>query len=70
MNKWLDSIATDLQTLEADAAPPGWKCIWNRYATVVLYTNTEGRFGKTRMRMCSYVYLRVKMISMRDSEDG
>lgn len=32
MLKWLESIDTDLQTLEADAAPSGWKCIWNRYA--------------------------------------
>lgn len=35
MLKWLAGIASDLQTLEADAAPAGWKCLWNRYAAVV-----------------------------------
>lgn len=35
MLKWLAGIANDLQTLEADAAPDGWQCLWNRYAAVV-----------------------------------
>lgn len=35
MLKWLAGIANDLRTLEADAAPAGWQCLWNRYAAVV-----------------------------------
>lgn len=36
MLKWLAGIANDLKTLEADAAPAGWQCLWNRYAAVVI----------------------------------
>lgn len=41
LNKWLDSIAMDLQTLEAGAAPANWKCLWNRYAAVELVSTTQ-----------------------------
>lgn len=36
VRKWLDGISTDLKTLEKDAAPDGWKCLWNRYAAIFI----------------------------------
>lgn len=33
---WMKQISTDLIKLEADAAPDGWKCSWNRYVWVDL----------------------------------
>lgn len=27
---WLNNVSSDLIQLEKDAAPVGWKCVWNR----------------------------------------
>lgn len=29
--EWMRNISNDLIKLESDAAPDGWKCLWNRY---------------------------------------
>lgn len=29
--EWMKNISNDLVKLESDAAPNGWKCLWNRY---------------------------------------
>lgn len=37
--EWMRNISNDLTKLENDAAPSGWKCLWNRYvATIELYS--------------------------------
>lgn len=33
--EWMRNISNDLTKLENDAAPPGWKCLWNRYVTTI-----------------------------------
>lgn len=35
--KWLKTTSDDLQTLEQNAAPEGWECKWDRYASVSIY---------------------------------
>ncbi|KAG4065155.1 hypothetical protein HA402_007552 [Bradysia odoriphaga] len=39
MQRWLDGISSDLSTLENDAAPAGWKCLWNRKKSQYCYKN-------------------------------
>lgn len=49
MQRWLDGISTDLSTLENDAAPVGWKCLWNRYA-VNYYVIKQKTFPNYKMQ--------------------
>lgn len=35
--EWMKNISNDLIKLEADAAPDGWKCLWNRYVSKTNY---------------------------------
>ncbi|KAJ6635810.1 Formin-binding protein 4 [Pseudolycoriella hygida] len=41
MQRWLDGISHDLSTLENDAAPTGWKCLWNRKKSQYCYKNVS-----------------------------
>jgi len=49
MQRWLDGISSDLSTLENDAAPAGWKCLWNRYA-VNYYVINQRTFPNYKMQ--------------------
>ena len=41
MLKKLQEAEEQLHRYEASAAPPGWSCHWDRYATFQFYTNED-----------------------------
>lgn len=39
--EWMKNISNDLIKLESDAAPNGWKCLWNRYVNKPIRFDTH-----------------------------